>query len=42
VADFNQSGPVQSDVRLRIYRRLRRESVPLPVPLYEAKMLATE
>jgi small-conductance mechanosensitive channel len=42
VADFNQRGPVQSDVRLRIYRRLREEGVPLPVHLSEAKMLATE
>jgi small-conductance mechanosensitive channel len=42
VADFSQRGPVQSDVRLRIFRRLREEMVPLPVHLYEAKMLATE
>jgi small-conductance mechanosensitive channel len=42
VADFSQRGPMQSEVRLRIYRRLREESVPLPVPLYEAKMLATD
>jgi small-conductance mechanosensitive channel len=42
VADFSQRGSVQSEVRLRIYRRLRKEAVPLPVPLYEAKMLATE
>jgi small-conductance mechanosensitive channel len=42
VADFNQRGPVQSDVRLRIYRGLREEAVPLPVHLYEAKMHATE
>jgi small-conductance mechanosensitive channel len=42
VANFNQRGPVQSDVRLLIYRRLREEAVPLPAHLYEAKMLATE
>jgi small-conductance mechanosensitive channel len=42
VADFGQKGPVQSEVRLRIYRRLREEGVPLPLPWYEAKMLATD
>jgi len=42
VANFNQRGSVQSDVRLRIFRRLREEGVPLPLHLYEAKMLATE
>ena len=42
VANFNQRGPVQSDVRLRIFRRLREEGVQLPLHLYEAKMLATE
>jgi small-conductance mechanosensitive channel len=42
VADFNQRGPVQSDVRLRIYRRLRQEAVPLPAHLYEAKMFVAE
>jgi small-conductance mechanosensitive channel len=42
VADFNQRLPVQSDVRLRIYRRLRQESVPLPHPCYEPKILAAE
>jgi small-conductance mechanosensitive channel len=30
VADFTRQGPVASDVRLRIYRRLRVEGVPLP------------
>jgi small-conductance mechanosensitive channel len=42
VADVSQRGPVQSDVRLRIHRRLREEGVPLPLPWYEAKMLATD
>jgi small-conductance mechanosensitive channel len=42
VAEFSQRGPMQSEVRLRIYRRLREEAVPLPVPWYERKMLATE
>ncbi len=42
VADFSQRDPVKSEVRLRIYRRLREEAVPLPVPFYEAKLLATE
>ena len=42
VADLGQRDPVKSEVRLRIYRRLRQEAVPLPVPFYEAKMLATE
>jgi small-conductance mechanosensitive channel len=42
VADFNHRGPMQSEVRLRIYRRLREEAVPLPVPWYETKMLATD
>ncbi len=30
VADFTRQGPVASDVRLRIYHRLRNEGVPLP------------
>ena len=42
VAEVGQRGNVQSDVRLRIHRRLRQEGVPLPAHLYEAKMLATE
>jgi small-conductance mechanosensitive channel len=42
VAELGKKGPVQSDVRLRIHRRLREEAVPLPVPFYEAKMLATD
>jgi small-conductance mechanosensitive channel len=42
VAEFSQRGPMQSEVRLRIYRRLREEGVPMPVALYETKMLASE
>jgi small-conductance mechanosensitive channel len=42
VADLNQKGNVQSEVRLRIHRRMRTEAVPLPAHLYEAKMLAAE
>ena len=42
IADFSQKGPVQSEVRLRIHRRLRDEGVPLPLPWYEAKVLATD
>ena len=30
VADYSRQGPVAADVRLRIYRRLRKEGVPLP------------
>jgi small-conductance mechanosensitive channel len=42
VADFNQRLPVQSEVRLRIYRRLKQESVPLPRPCYEPKIVAAD
>jgi small-conductance mechanosensitive channel len=42
VADVSHKGPVQSEVRLRIHHRLREEGVPLPLPWYEAKMLATD
>jgi small-conductance mechanosensitive channel len=42
VANFDQRFPVQSDVRQRIYRRLREEAVPLPGPGYEAKLLAAK
>src|SRR5579859_3030860 len=42
VTEVGQRGNVQSDVRLRIHRRLRQEAVPLPAHLYEAKMFATE
>jgi small-conductance mechanosensitive channel len=42
VADFSQRGPVQSEIRQRIHCRLREEGVPLPLPWYEAKVLATD
>ena len=42
VAEFGRRAPVQSEVRLRIYRRLRAEGVPLPVPSAEMKILATD
>lgn len=41
-ADFTQRGALQSDVRLRIHRRLKREGVPLPLPPAEVRMLATD
>ncbi len=40
VGDFAQRGSAQSEVRMRIYRRMKREGVPLPSPWLEAKMLA--
>jgi small-conductance mechanosensitive channel len=42
VAEFSQRYPMQSEVRLRIYRRMRAESVPLPAPWYESKTLAAD
>jgi small-conductance mechanosensitive channel len=42
VADFRNRGPLQSEVRLRIYKRLRAEGVPLPVPSFDMKILTTE
>jgi small-conductance mechanosensitive channel len=42
VADISKRGPAQSDVRLRIYRRLRAEEVPLPAPWQDLKMVATD
>lgn len=42
VAEFAKRGPLQSDVRLRIYRRLRAEGVPLPMPSTDMKILATD
>jgi small-conductance mechanosensitive channel len=42
VAEFGKRATVQSEVRLRIYRRFRDEGVPLPLPWYEAKLLATD
>lgn len=42
VADFTQRVQVQSELRLRIHRRLKSAGVPLPLPWYEAKMLATD
>jgi small-conductance mechanosensitive channel len=41
VADYGSRGGVQSEVRLRIFRRLRRDGVPLPQPWVEAKVMAT-
>jgi small-conductance mechanosensitive channel len=45
VSEFNRRTPVMSEVRLRIYRRMRSEGVPLPVPLLpplqDSKELAT-
>jgi small-conductance mechanosensitive channel len=42
VAEFSKKGPVQSEVRLRIYRRLRLEGIPLPQPLQDARVFATD
>ncbi len=42
VAEFSQRYPMQSEVRLRIYRRMRAESVPMPAPWYESKILAAD
>jgi small-conductance mechanosensitive channel len=42
VAEYGKRGPLQSEVRLRIYRRLRAEGVPLPVPSMDMKILATD
>jgi small-conductance mechanosensitive channel len=42
VADFSKRFPVQSELRLRIYRRLRRESVPLPGPWQDLKIFAAD
>lgn len=42
VAEFSQRGNTQSDVRIRIYRRLKRDGVPLPSPWLETKMLTTD
>ncbi len=42
VAEFGKRGPVQSAVRLRIYRRLRAEGVPLPGPWQELKIFAAD
>ena len=41
VSDFTRKGPVVSEVRMRIYRRLRAEGVPLPAPLFDTKEFAT-
>jgi len=42
VAEFGKRAPLQSEVRLRIYRRLRAEGVPLPVPSFDMKILTTD
>ncbi len=42
IPDFNQKGAVQSEVRLRIYRRLRAEGVPLPPPWVAAKVVPAD
>jgi len=42
VADFSRRAPVQSDVRLRIYHRLRAEDVPLPAPSSDMKILTRD
>lgn len=42
IADYSRKGPVQSEVRLRIYTRLKQDGVPLPLPWVEARMLATD
>jgi small-conductance mechanosensitive channel len=38
IPDFNQKGAVQSEVRLRIYSRLKAVGVALPAPWVEAKV----
>jgi small-conductance mechanosensitive channel len=42
VAEFSRRGPTQSAVRLRIYRRLRAEAIPLPAPWQDLKLLAAD
>ena len=42
VAEFGDRAPLQSEVRLRIYRRLRSEGVPLPPQSPEMKIPATD
>jgi small-conductance mechanosensitive channel len=37
VSEFSRRGPVTSEVRLRIYRRLREEGVPLPAVAHEMR-----
>ncbi|HTM52204.1 MAG TPA: mechanosensitive ion channel family protein [Bryobacteraceae bacterium] len=37
VSEFTRRGPVTSEVRLRIYRRLRDEGVPLPALTHEMR-----
>jgi small-conductance mechanosensitive channel len=43
VSEFTRRAPVMSEVRMRIYRRLRAEGVPLPSPQpwQDTKELAT-
>src|SRR5260221_2537978 len=42
VSEFTRKGPVMSEVRLRVFRRLRAEGVPLPAaPWLDANELAT-
>jgi small-conductance mechanosensitive channel len=41
VSEFTRRGPVMSAVRLRIYRRLRAEGVPLPEPWRDMQTFAT-
>jgi small-conductance mechanosensitive channel len=40
--DFSRKGPLQSEVRLRIYRRLRAEGVPVPQPSQRMEILAED
>ena len=42
VAEFGQRGPAQSELRLRIYQRMRAEGVPLPEPSPNMNILATD
>jgi len=42
VSEFNKRAPMQSEVRLRIYRRLRAEGVPLPVVSADMRILTTD
>jgi small-conductance mechanosensitive channel len=42
VAELGRGGPVQSDLRLRIHRRLRAEDVPLPASLADMKILTRD
>jgi small-conductance mechanosensitive channel len=42
IADFAAKTNAQSEVRLRIYRRLKKDGIPLPHPQFEAKPPAAD